>query len=306
MVCAAAVWRLAAQAEAGPNCSVSDNIDAEEQAFLTLINDYRQQNGQQPLALSSALTRASAWKSQDLGANNYFAHDDLYVPRSWDQRIRDCGYSYNTWIGENIAAGNAAATDTFDQWRNSPGHNANMLSANYSAIGIARAYNAGAAYGWYWSTDFGGVNDGPPATATPAASPTATRTPTSTPTRTATSAPTDTATPAGQPVTPTQTQPGEPAIPTSSRTPVATMPLPTATPTRPPPPPAPRDPDGDVSCDGIADSIDAALVLQRAAQSIAALPCPAAGDVNRDGAISTVDALIILQYAAGLIAGLPV
>ena len=173
VVCAVFAWAVAPRAQAGPNCAVNDTTDAEEQAFLTLINDYRQQNGQQPLTLSAGLTNASAWKSQDMVANNYFAHDDVYVPRSWDQRIRDCGYDYNTWIGENIAAGNDTAADTFEQWRNSPGHNANMLSSNYSAIGIARAFGSGAAYGWYWTTDFGGFSDGAPAapTLTPTPSP---------------------------------------------------------------------------------------------------------------------------------------
>ena len=31
-----------------------------------------------------------------------------------------------------------------------------MLGANYTAIGIGRAYTAGSPYGWYWTTDFGG------------------------------------------------------------------------------------------------------------------------------------------------------
>ena len=49
------------------------------------------------------------------------------------------GYTYNTYRGENIAAGNASASATFTQWRNSPTHNTNMLNANFRAIGIGRA-----------------------------------------------------------------------------------------------------------------------------------------------------------------------
>ena len=36
------------------------------------------------------------------------------------------------------------------------------------AIGIARVFDANSTYGWYWTTEFGGVNDGfspPPASA---------------------------------------------------------------------------------------------------------------------------------------------
>ncbi|MGH7623358.1 MAG: CAP domain-containing protein, partial [Gemmatimonadaceae bacterium] len=94
--------RLSTASAAG-NCTVDASIDTEERAFATLINNYRAQNGLGPLAVSYGLSKASQWKSGDMAANDYFAHDDL--SRSWDQRIRDCGYGYNTWLGENIAAG---------------------------------------------------------------------------------------------------------------------------------------------------------------------------------------------------------
>lgn len=188
-------------AAAAGDCTADPALDSEEQLFLQLINNYRAQNGLQPLALSYTLTKAAQWKSNDLGANNYFAHDDL--TRTWDQRIRDCGYGYNAWLGENIAAGNSGAQATFDQWRNSPGHNANMLGTNYTAIGIARAYSATATYHWYWTTDFGSVNDGWPGSA-PTATPTPRPAATSTPTRTPTASPTRTSTPKPA-ATPTRT-----------------------------------------------------------------------------------------------------
>jgi uncharacterized protein YkwD len=30
-----------------------------------------------------------------------------------------------------------------------------MLSANFTEIGIGRAYNPSSTYGWYWCTEFG-------------------------------------------------------------------------------------------------------------------------------------------------------
>ena len=337
LACLAAFAALAPGAQAGPNCAVDATIDSEEQRFLELINGYRQDNGLGPLALSPALTQAAAWKSQHMADANYFAHDDVPIARSWDQRIRDCGYDFNTWIGENIAAGNSDAAATFEQWRNSPGHNQNMLSGNYSAIGIGRAFNAGAAYQWYWTTDFGGFVDGaPPPTNTPPptptstpGAPTATNTPgaptatntAAAPTATNTPSPTPTSTPAAPmatntPVAPTATNTPTNALPPSAPTattspqpvaPAATdSPAPSPTPTSPLPPPGPPDPDGDVSCDGDASSLDAALVLQLDARVVASLPCLAAGDVNGDGNVDAIDALVILQYAAGLIPSLPI
>lgn len=134
--------------------------DSEELAFLTLINDYRQANGVPPLTMSNSLYNASEWFSNDMAVYNYFPYNHVSRDgRTFSQRIRDAGYYYNTWLGENIAAGYVTAAQVFEGWRDSPGHNANMLNANYRAIGIGRAYNAGSYYGWYWTTDFGGVSE---------------------------------------------------------------------------------------------------------------------------------------------------
>jgi hypothetical protein len=45
-------------------------------------------------------------------------------------------------------------------WRNSSGHNANMLNSSYRQIGIARKYVSTSTYKWYWVTDFSTTNDG--------------------------------------------------------------------------------------------------------------------------------------------------
>lgn len=169
------------RASAAGDCSVDASLDADELAFLTLINNYRAQNGLAPLKVSYTLSRASAWKSKDMATNAYFAHDDL--SRTWVQRVRDCSYGFNAYIGENIAAGYPNAQAVFDGWKASPGHNANMLGANYTAIGIGKYVKSGSPYGTYWTTDFGSfsdgwvdaLNDGPApiiATPSPVASPT--------------------------------------------------------------------------------------------------------------------------------------
>jgi uncharacterized protein YkwD len=158
MLVAAAGHRSTPRAAAAGDCTVDATMDTEEQAFLVLINNYRAQNGLGALTSSYMLTKASAWKSKDLATNNYFAHDDL--TRTWSQRIVDCGYGFNTYLGENIAAGYTTAASVFAGWQASPGHNANMLGANYTTIGIGRYYVQGSTYGWYWTTDFGGFSDG--------------------------------------------------------------------------------------------------------------------------------------------------
>jgi uncharacterized protein YkwD len=147
-------------AEALTNCAVADSsIDAEEMAFLTLVNNYRAQNGRAALTLSTNLNRASHWLASDMATGRYFSHTDS-LGRLPSQRAQDCGYPQGA--GENIAAGAVwdTASEAFTAWRNSSGHNANMLHTSYQQIGIARVYTAGSPYGWYWVTDFGMTNDG--------------------------------------------------------------------------------------------------------------------------------------------------
>lgn len=135
-------------------------LDAEEQALLKLINDYRGQNGLQPLKASISLTNSAKWMSGDMAGKNYFPYNHVdSLGRDPFKRMADFGYGYNSWRGENIAAGYSDAASTFTQWKNSPGHNANMLSTNYAVIGIGRVYNASATYRWYWTNDFGSYVD---------------------------------------------------------------------------------------------------------------------------------------------------
>ena len=134
--------------------------EQEEAVFLQLINEYREQNGLPVLAINSYLQTASQWLSEDMANKNYFSHTDS-LGRDAFQRMADFGYDLSTFKGENIAAGYATAASVMEGWKNSPGHNANMLNSNYRVIGIGLAYEESSNYGWYWTTDFGGVQTDP-------------------------------------------------------------------------------------------------------------------------------------------------
>jgi uncharacterized protein YkwD len=160
--------------------SASTSLDSEESQFVTLINQYRVANGLNTLQIDPQLQNSSEWMSQDMASKNYFSHTDSLGRDPW-QRMAFFGYNYNTWKGENLAAGTAFAQDAFNLWRNSPGHNANMLGSHYIVMGIGRAYDPNSAYGWYWTNDFGGYSSSPTATAAPTATPSPTPTATPTP-----------------------------------------------------------------------------------------------------------------------------
>ena len=146
----AALVHPSAQATAAPDLTV------EERAFAGLINDYRQTNGLGPLAIDSDLQSSSEWMSNDMGVNAYFSHTDSLGRDPW-ARLCTFNYGYNTWMGENLGAGYRTAKEVFTGWKDSPGHNANMLGSNYTVMGISRVYISGSPYGWYWTNDFGGV-----------------------------------------------------------------------------------------------------------------------------------------------------
>lgn len=131
-------------------------LESYEWEMLSLINSFRASYGIGKLSMSATLAAAAEHHSRDMVSRNYFGHT-LSDGTTWLTNIRNHGYTYSTYTAENIAAGNSTATNTFNQWKNSSGHRANMLSVNYKAIGVGRAYGASATYRYYWTTTFGGI-----------------------------------------------------------------------------------------------------------------------------------------------------
>ncbi len=134
-------------------------LDAEEIAFLGLINDHRAMSGLGPLSVSSSLSAASAYHSIDMAEKAYLDHT-MIDGTSVQQNMQNFGYQGAAY-GENIAAGTDTAAEAMNIWRNSGEHNANMLNGSFGAIGIGRAYDDASPHGWYWTTIFGDVSDGP-------------------------------------------------------------------------------------------------------------------------------------------------
>jgi uncharacterized protein YkwD len=147
----------------GPTCNGSDSeevaLDAEEQRFLELLNQHRANNGLSPVAACWSLNRAAQLHSEDMRDQDYFDHSGLNgsspSSRACDACFESC---QSVGFGENIAAGNEDAERTFDQWVNSPGHNANMLREGYVVVGLGRA-TGGGRYRSYWTNVFATGSD---------------------------------------------------------------------------------------------------------------------------------------------------
>jgi hypothetical protein len=154
-----------------------------------------------------------------MASRGVLSHNDS-LGRNGATRVGQCdGTGY---VGENVAVNPyGTAAYVFNQWKESSGHNENMLRPSARSIGIGMA-RGGSNY--YWTTDFSSANanwNG----GTPPAEPTATATPIP-PTATATSAPTATTVP-GQPTATNTPNP-------TGVTPTGTGPTATSAPTIPP------------------------------------------------------------------------
>jgi uncharacterized protein YkwD len=152
LLCAMGVVGADRAAAAGPT------LDPEERAMCQQINSYRAAKGLGALKVSVKLTKAAKWMSLNMATNDYFDHADS-LGRNTFARLRSFGVRDLT-AGENLAAGMAGASATFNQWRNDAPHRAGMLRAKFKVIGIGRAYSADSMLGWYWTTTFGSATAG--------------------------------------------------------------------------------------------------------------------------------------------------
>ncbi|MDV4150161.1 CAP domain-containing protein [Clostridium sp. AL.422] len=133
-----------------PN-TVSDNsyIGEIEQAIFQRVNQERAAAGVPALSYNTTMEYYARIKSKDMGDNGYFSHEDLQGNLITVKMQAD-GVSYRAWA-ENIAYiqgmdGNSSiATKFMDNWMNSSGHRANILSTNYTSIGVG-VYKIGNTY----------------------------------------------------------------------------------------------------------------------------------------------------------------
>lgn len=98
-------------------------------------NEYRTSQGLKPLVMNDQLSKSALAHAQDINTNQYWAHDNPNG-KTWNSFIKDSGYPFQ-YAGENIASGYNDTGSMMQAWKNSPKHNANLISPNYRDVGIA-------------------------------------------------------------------------------------------------------------------------------------------------------------------------
>ena len=121
-----------------------------EKEVVALVNQERAKLGLAPLKDNSQLSNVARTKSEDMATNNYFSHTSPTYGSPFDM-MKKFGITYNA-AGENIAMGQPTAASVMTAWMNSPGHKANILSANFTEIGVGVAKNKNGSI--YWTQEF--------------------------------------------------------------------------------------------------------------------------------------------------------
>lgn len=127
-----------------------DDIKAQENEVIRLVNAERAKNGLPALKANWELSRVARYKSQDMIDKNYFAHQSPTYGSPFDM-MESFGIRFSA-AGENIAKGQRTPAEVMNAWMNSPGHKSNILSRSYTEIGVGLARNKNGVC--YWTQMF--------------------------------------------------------------------------------------------------------------------------------------------------------
>ncbi|MFA9396947.1 MAG: SafA/ExsA family spore coat assembly protein [Clostridiaceae bacterium] len=127
-----------------------DDIKAQENEVIRLVNIERSKNGLSPLKTNWQLSRIARYKSKDMADLNYFSHYSPTYSSPFDM-IESFGLKFSA-AGENIAMGQNTPQEVMTAWMNSPGHRSNILSPAYTEMGVGLAQNKNGSY--YWTQMF--------------------------------------------------------------------------------------------------------------------------------------------------------
>lgn len=109
----------------------------DTQSIIEFTNNNREERGLSPLRENADLDEAATLKAQDMVRKGYFSHVSLDGKSPW-YWFRLSGYSFD-YAGENLAVLFDDSKDVVEAWMNSSSHRKNILSSDYSDIGVGMA-----------------------------------------------------------------------------------------------------------------------------------------------------------------------
>jgi uncharacterized YkwD family protein len=116
------------------NAPTTGAVSQYVQQVIDLTNAQRSKNGLPALKADTQLSGVAQKKSLDMQQKNYFSHTSPTYGSPFDM-MRDFGVTYKS-AGENIAQGQRTPQEVVTAWMNSEGHRKNILSSNFTNIGV--------------------------------------------------------------------------------------------------------------------------------------------------------------------------
>lgn len=117
-----------------PAAKPTAGISQFAQQVIDLTNAERRKNGLPALTGDTKLSGVAQKKADDMRIKGYFSHTSPTYGSPFDM-MRDFGVSYSS-AGENIAQGQQTPQAVVTAWMNSEGHRKNILSSNFTHIGV--------------------------------------------------------------------------------------------------------------------------------------------------------------------------
>ncbi len=118
-----------------------------------LINQYRRAKGLKPLTLNAELTSAAKAHARDLARWDRISHFGSDGSNPWD-RVKRTGYNAQV-TAENVGTGQASFDEVLKGWKESPGHNKNLLMRDASHMGIALVQDPKTEFKSFWTLVLG-------------------------------------------------------------------------------------------------------------------------------------------------------
>jgi hypothetical protein len=109
------------------------------------ISRYREEHGLSVVRVDAKLMRLAEEQARAMAKAGVMEHD-VYKPFA----ARVAGYDADLAV-ENIAAGTTSFVSTLELWKQSPGHNANLLRPGATRLGIAAANAPQSRYKVFWA-----------------------------------------------------------------------------------------------------------------------------------------------------------
>jgi len=147
-------WIVLAAPFVPPPAGQTQEVSREVLAFVNEARErprrcgWRRFKAAPPLVLSDTLQRAALAHARDMADRSILSHAGRDGSTSAERATR-AGYRWRV-VGENIAGGQSTPEQVVAEWVRSPRHCGNLMSADFSEMGVAYAVEPRSTAGIYW------------------------------------------------------------------------------------------------------------------------------------------------------------